>query len=59
MMLCSRLHAQYGPVLRIAPNEVAVADPSAIKSIYRNQDGLDKTDFYPPWNSEVRCLSLI
>ena len=47
-----RLHAQYGPLLRIAPNEVACAAPDAIKSIYRNQEAFDKTDFYTVWNSQ-------
>lgn len=47
-----RLHAQFGPLIRIAPNEIACASPDAIKSIYRNQGGLDKTDFYPVWNSQ-------
>ncbi|KAJ0107927.1 pisatin demethylase [Diaporthe amygdali] len=42
-----QLHAKYGPLLRIAPNEIACADPEAIKLIYRNQGALDKTEFYP------------
>jgi len=50
-----RLHAQYGPLIRIAPNEVACAAPNAIKSIYRNQAGLDKTDFYTVWNGQNFC----
>ena len=29
-----RLHETYGPLVRLAPNEVSVADPSAIKQIY-------------------------
>ena len=29
-----RLHEYYGPLVRIAPNEVSVANPSAIKQIY-------------------------
>ncbi|KIX04389.1 uncharacterized protein Z518_05257 [Rhinocladiella mackenziei CBS 650.93] len=47
-----RLHAQFGPLVRIAPNEIACASPDAIKSIYRTQGALDKTDFYTVWNSE-------
>jgi len=27
------LHARYGPIVRIAPNEVAIDDPRAIKEI--------------------------
>ncbi|CAN9187219.1 unnamed protein product [Alternaria alternata] len=41
------LHARYGPIVRIAPNEVAIADPTAIKTIYSVSSGFTKTDFYP------------
>ncbi|KIV93696.1 hypothetical protein, variant [Exophiala mesophila] len=47
-----RLHAKHGPLIRIAPNEVACSSPDAIKKIYRNQAGLAKTDFYSVWNSQ-------
>ncbi|CAK7216664.1 hypothetical protein SCUCBS95973_002883 [Sporothrix curviconia] len=43
------LHAQLGPIVRIAPNEVAIADPEAIKTIYGINSGFTKTDFYTPW----------
>ncbi|KAI4717658.1 cytochrome P450 [Aureobasidium sp. EXF-10727] len=46
-----RLHAQYGPLVRIAPDEVACADPDAIRNIYRTQAPLAKTHFYPVWGS--------
>lgn len=42
------LHKRYGPLVRIAPNEVAVSDPSAVKVIYNIKSGFTKTDFYPP-----------
>ena len=29
-----RLHAKYGPIIRISPFEVAISDPDAIKTIY-------------------------
>ena len=45
------LHAQYGPLIRIAPNEIACSEPEAIKQIYRTQAPLTKTDFYPPWRN--------
>lgn len=35
--------------MRIAPNEVSVADPEAIKVIYSVKSGFTKTDFYPPF----------
>ncbi|KAI1300897.1 cytochrome P450 oxidoreductase [Xylaria venustula] len=47
-----RLHEQYGPVLRTSPNEVTCAAPEAIKLIYRTQQPLNKTEFYPVWNTQ-------
>jgi hypothetical protein len=46
-----------GPIVRIAPNEVAIADPNALKTIYYANDiphrrmasDLLKTDFYMLW----------
>lgn len=29
-----RLHAMYGPMVRIAPNFISIADPAAFKKIY-------------------------
>lgn len=46
------LHQRYGPLVRIAPDEVACADPEAIRTIYRTQAPLTKTAFYPIWNNE-------
>lgn len=43
------LHARYGPIVRIAPDEVTVADPSALPLIYPVQKALQKTDWYVPW----------
>lgn len=37
--------------MRIAPNELALADPHAIQSIYGVNSGFEKTDFYPPWRT--------
>lgn len=47
------LHRQYGPLLRIAPNEVACSDPEALKKIYPTQSPLTKTDFYPIWTNKT------
>lgn len=42
-----RLHLQYGPVVRIAPNEVAFASLDGVKEIYGSGgSGYDKTEFY-------------
>ena len=47
------LHKRYGPLVRIAPNEVICADPEAIKKIYPTQSPLTKTDFYPAWGNRI------
>ncbi|KAL4948676.1 cytochrome P450 [Aspergillus filifer] len=44
-----RFHEKHGPLVRIAPDEVSVADPSAVKIIYGAKNGFSKTDFYAPW----------
>jgi cytochrome P450 len=41
------LHARYGPVVRIAPNEVSSADPAHIPVLYRTNNPLSKSDYYP------------
>ncbi|KAK3689203.1 cytochrome p450 monooxygenase [Podospora appendiculata] len=35
-----RLHSKYGPVVRIAPDELSFTDPEAWKDIYGNKPGL-------------------
>ncbi|KAF1817103.1 cytochrome P450 [Eremomyces bilateralis CBS 781.70] len=40
------LHHRYGPVIRIAYDEVSISDASAIKDIYSAADVFAKTDFY-------------
>ncbi|KAI1196654.1 cytochrome P450 3A13 [Nemania serpens] len=41
------LHLQYGPVVRIAPNEASFASLEGIKEIYTSGgSGYDKTEFY-------------
>ncbi|KAF2200696.1 cytochrome P450 [Delitschia confertaspora ATCC 74209] len=47
-----RLHKKYGPLVRIAPNEVSSSDPADIPKIYRSQGPLIKTDFYTTWGSK-------
>ncbi|RFU28115.1 hypothetical protein B7463_g8227, partial [Scytalidium lignicola] len=43
-----RLHEKYGRTVRIAPNEVIIAEGSAIRQIYGTVEGRDffKTDYY-------------
>ncbi|KAL2013538.1 hypothetical protein VTN00DRAFT_1063 [Thermoascus crustaceus] len=40
------LHRIHGPIVRIAPNEVSISDPAAMKAIYNVKAGYTKTDFY-------------
>ncbi|KAE8825855.1 hypothetical protein HRS9139_08965 [Pyrenophora teres f. teres] len=40
------LHTRYGPLVRIAPNEVLSSSPSAVPIIYRTQRPLAKSDWY-------------
>lgn len=35
------LHEEYGPIVRIAPNEVIISDKSAIREIYSTAQGRD------------------
>jgi hypothetical protein len=44
------LHRRYGPLVRIAPDEVACADPEAIRKIYSTTSPLNKSDFYHIWD---------
>ena len=41
------LHVRYGPVVRVAPNEVSFTSQGAVKEIYGSGgSGYDKTEFY-------------
>ena len=41
------LHQQYGPVVRLAPNEVSFSNLEGMKEIYQSGgSGYDKTEFY-------------
>ena len=41
------IHKKYGPVVRIGPNHVSIADPAMIPIIYGTMDNFTKTGFYP------------
>ncbi|KAM6538141.1 hypothetical protein FALCPG4_000026 [Fusarium falciforme] len=47
-----QLHARYGPVVRIGPNEVLISDPSATKTIYGHSSNFRKTKFYIPFGTK-------
>lgn len=40
------LHSRYGPIVRIGPNEVAVADMDATKAIHKINSGFTKSPWY-------------
>ncbi len=44
------LHQKYGPLVRISPNEIACADPEAIRKIYPVSKPLEKSYFYKNWH---------
>ncbi|KAL4884953.1 cytochrome P450 [Aspergillus karnatakaensis] len=43
------LHKQYGPIVRIAPNQYSIDSPTAIKTLYGHGSSLHKGDWYIPW----------
>ncbi|KKY13772.1 putative cytochrome p450 [Diplodia seriata] len=43
------LHRQYGPVVRLAPNEVSFVDKDALMTIYGHTKGTKKTSWYDVW----------
>ncbi|KAJ9611683.1 hypothetical protein H2200_004867 [Cladophialophora chaetospira] len=46
-MTAINIHNKYGPVVRIGPNHVSIADPSMIPIIYGTKENFTKTGFYP------------
>jgi hypothetical protein len=51
------IHEKYGPVVRIAPNELSFASPTVAREILAAGKGFHKTDFYavfpPPENPDI------
>lgn len=51
------LHKKYGPIVRIAPNEVSLSSPEAARTLLSPGKRLYKTDFYgvfpPPDNRDI------
>lgn len=46
-----KAHDRYGPLVRIAPDEVSSGNPTDIPLMYRIQKPLDKTVWYVPWRA--------
>ena len=44
-------HAQYGSLVRIAPDEVSSSNPAELPLVYRMQKPLEKTVWYLPWRA--------
>ncbi|KAH7141470.1 cytochrome P450 [Dactylonectria estremocensis] len=49
--LVDNVHKKLGPLVRIAPNHISVADASAIQAIYGHGNGFLKSDYYDPFVS--------
>ncbi|KAF2084174.1 cytochrome P450 monooxygenase-like protein [Saccharata proteae CBS 121410] len=48
-----KLHEQYGPVMRVGPNELHFADPQAYQDIYNNKNRWDKEErLYHSFNED-------
>ncbi|KAF4979782.1 hypothetical protein FZEAL_4086 [Fusarium zealandicum] len=52
------LHKKYGPVVRLGPRAVSIADPAAIKIIYSPSAGFPKSSFYPVQQALARGKKL-
>lgn len=46
MFYIDELHRRHGPVVRISPDEVSVADPDGYVAIHRMGSGFNKSRFY-------------
>ncbi|TFK73345.1 cytochrome P450 monooxygenase [Pluteus cervinus] len=40
------MHQKYGPIVRIAPNHVSIAEPDALQVVYAHGNGALKSQFY-------------
>ena len=51
------IHERYGPIVRIAPNELSLSSPHAAREVLSAGKGFHKTDFYrvfpPPENPDI------
>ncbi|KAK6955882.1 hypothetical protein Daesc_003528 [Daldinia eschscholtzii] len=55
-LVVDKVHKKLGPVVRIQPNHVSVADDDAIQVIYGHGNGFLKSDFYDAFVSIRRGL---
>lgn len=47
------LHRRYGPLVRIAPDEVACSDPAAIRQLYPTSKPLTKAPWYESFHKRT------
>ncbi|KAH9478620.1 Cytochrome P450 monooxygenase 89 [Psilocybe cubensis] len=50
------MHEKYGPIVRIAPNHVSIAEPDALNIVYAHGNGALKSDFYDAFVSIARGI---
>lgn len=51
------LHRRHGDIVRVAPDEISISDPEAIKIIYGIKGDFVKTDFYPPFGESNKGIA--
>lgn len=48
-----QLHRKWGPMVRVAPNMVAIADPAALETIYGTKNTFQKSEFYDGFHPDI------
>lgn len=51
--LLHKIHLEYGPVVRVTPNEISYTDPKAWKDIYGHRNGVPENEKDPSQNFEA------
>lgn len=47
------IHRKYGPMVRLAPGHIQIADPEAIETIYGPKQNFLKSHFYTPFDAKI------
>ncbi|KAG4411863.1 hypothetical protein IFR04_015003 [Cadophora malorum] len=47
------IHRKYGPMVRLAPGHIQIADPAAIEPIYGPKANFLKSKFYDPFDAKI------
>ncbi|GIZ49739.1 hypothetical protein CKM354_001276600 [Cercospora kikuchii] len=48
-----RLHAKYGPMVRITPGQIQISDPAAIETVYGPGNVFPKAEFYSGFDPSI------